>query len=254
MSSACPPENVTITANSFRTNGKQKSQEYVRIASRDYLPSDSSLSLGTSVYSPFRPTSPSSPTACRTSRREFSVSSHPVRQTLTRSQLWRAEIQELRHKSQSGDASSASTVIDQSLAQLDECLEAVAQGVKAVNESMEPLLQSHKSNLRPIDGDDEEAVTIRKHATMLSEWEAVQKESQVLREELKEDKWLTVFRTVTDQADGMMSSLEKAINRCQVRFTSRLGQRCPESVPRISYTRFIDAVQTTLLPSLNHLP
>lgn len=41
-------------------------------------------------------------------------------------------------------------------------------------------------------------------------------ESDVLREELKEDKWLTVFRTVTDQADGMMSSLEKAVNRCQV--------------------------------------
>ena len=39
----------------------------------------------------------------------------------------------------------------------------------------------------------------------------------MLREELKEDKWLTVFRTVTDQADGMMSSLEKAVNRCQVR-------------------------------------
>lgn len=52
---------------------------------------------------------------------------------------------------------------------------------------------------------------------MLSEWEALQKEIQVLREELKEDKWLTVFRTVTDQADGMMSSLEKAVNRCQVR-------------------------------------
>jgi len=50
----------------------------------------------------------------------------------------------------------------------------------------------------------------------MSEWESVQEESEVLREELKEDKWLTVFRTVTDQADGMMSSLEKAINRCQV--------------------------------------
>ncbi|KAH9036420.1 hypothetical protein EDB84DRAFT_1482924 [Lactarius hengduanensis] len=56
---------------------------------------------------------------------------------------------------------------------------------------------------------------LRKHATFMSEWESVQEESEVLREELKEDKWLTVFRTVTEQADGMMSSLEKAINRCQ---------------------------------------
>ncbi|KAI0343025.1 hypothetical protein BDW22DRAFT_1344863 [Trametopsis cervina] len=128
------------------------------------------------------------------------------------------EIQELRHKSQSGDTSDASRVIDQSLVQLDERLEAVSQGIKAVNESLEPLLQaaSTPTTAKPHNRDpDEDAALLRKHAAMISEWEAVQKESQVLREELKEDKWLTVFRTVTDQADGMMSSLEKAINRCQ---------------------------------------
>ena len=64
---------------------------------------------------------------------------------------------------------------------------------------------------------EEEAAVLRVHAALLADWEAVQKDIQVLREELKEDKWLTVFRTVTDQADGMMSSLEKAVNRCQVR-------------------------------------
>ena len=66
------------------------------------------------------------------------------------------------------------------------------------------------------DDANEDALILRKHGAMLAEWEAVQKESQVLREELKEDKWLTVFRTVTEQADGMMTSLEKAVNRCQV--------------------------------------
>ena len=63
---------------------------------------------------------------------------------------------------------------------------------------------------------EEEEAILRKHAALASDWDALQKEIQVLREELKEDKWLTVFRTVTDQADGMMSSLEKAVNRCQV--------------------------------------
>jgi len=50
----------------------------------------------------------------------------------------------------------------------------------------------------------------------MSEWERGQEESEVLREEL-EDKWLAVFRTLTEHADGMMSSLEKTITQCQVR-------------------------------------
>lgn len=129
------------------------------------------------------------------------------------------EIQELRHKSQSsGDASNASSVIDQSLVMLDERLESVSQGVKAINESIEVL--SQQADKTPTSFADEkpseDALVLRKHATMIAEWESVQKEVQVLREELKEDKWLTVFRTVTEQADGMMSSLEKAVNRCQV--------------------------------------
>jgi ribosomal protein S4 len=60
------------------------------------------------------------------------------------------------------------------------------------------------------------AILVRKHEVLLSEWDAIQKESEMLREELREDKWLTVFRTVTEQADGMMASLEKAVSRCQV--------------------------------------
>ncbi len=105
---------------------------------------------------------------------------------------------------------------------LDEHLEAVARGIDTLTDMLEPLLRSaptptpDTSNELPT----ESALLLRKHAAFMSEWESVQEESDVLREELKEDKWLTVFRTVTDQADGMMSSLEKAINRCQV------GDRC----------------------------
>ncbi|KIY49982.1 hypothetical protein FISHEDRAFT_65078 [Fistulina hepatica ATCC 64428] len=120
------------------------------------------------------------------------------------------EIQELRHKSQSSsDMASTTGVIDQSLMTLDERLESVAEGIKTVNASMEQFLLAS-----PEQG-DARTILVRKHAALLSEWESVQDESDVLREELKEDKWLTVFRTVTDQADGMMSSLEKAVNRCQ---------------------------------------
>ncbi|KAI0305861.1 hypothetical protein B0F90DRAFT_933962 [Multifurca ochricompacta] len=128
------------------------------------------------------------------------------------------EIQELRHKSQSStNLASATGVIDKALMTLDERLESVARGVKAVNDSLEPLLKSSTTPTPDVSNEEptESVLLLRKHATFISEWENVQEESEVLREELKEDKWLTVFRTVTDQADGMMSSLEKAINRCQ---------------------------------------
>lgn len=89
--------------------------------------------------------------------------------------------------------------------------------MKAISDSLEPLLQSVRTPTLQQNGDtNETSAILRKHAALVAEWDAVQDESEVLREELKEDKWLTVFRTVTDQADGMMSSLEKAVNRCQV--------------------------------------
>ncbi|KAH9479392.1 hypothetical protein JR316_0007982 [Psilocybe cubensis] len=128
------------------------------------------------------------------------------------------EIQELRHKSQSSDGADASTtsIIDQSLMTLDERLETVEKGIKNINETLEPLLQTAATPTVSESGiSSDNAALLRKHATLISEWESVQDESEVLREELKEDKWLTVFRTVTDQADGMMSSLEKAVTRCQ---------------------------------------
>ena len=99
---------------------------------------------------------------------------------------------------------------------LDEKLESANRGMKVINDSLEPL---RAQTPKPSDGDDdtnEHAALLRKHAVLVADWESVQDETDVLREELKEDKWLTVFRTVSEQADGMMSSLEKAVKRCQV--------------------------------------
>lgn len=105
---------------------------------------------------------------------------------------------------------------------LDERLDAVHKGIQTISESLEPLLQAAPTPTLSQNGNDSEtSALLRKHAALTADWEAVQDESEVLREELKEDKWLTVFRTVTDQADGMMSSLEKAVNRCQVCPSSR---------------------------------
>lgn len=42
---------------------------------------------------------------------------------------------------------------------------------------------------------------------MVGEWELTQKDAESLGDELKEDKWLTVFRTVSSQAEDMMVRL-----------------------------------------------
>lgn len=97
---------------------------------------------------------------------------------------------------------------------LDEKLDAVSQGMKSVQDALEPL--TSRTPKPDVDEDDERAILLRKHRALVSDWENVQEETEVLREELKEDKWLTVFRTVSEQADGMMTSLEKAVKRCQV--------------------------------------
>jgi hypothetical protein len=100
---------------------------------------------------------------------------------------------------------------------MDEKLLLMERGIKSTTDTLDPLIKASTTpTVSSVTGEPNERTAIlRKHASLLAEWEAVQKETQVLREELKEDKWLTVFRTVTDQADGMMSSLEKAVNRCQ---------------------------------------
>ena len=210
-------ENITITAGpplSKKMEGKQKSQECV-----------CHFEVYTATDSDPRSDNELRTLAISTNMTEMSYSISDIqtrifgawrRATTTHLLTRTPEIQELRHKSQSsGDTAGTTSVIDQSLMSLDERLEALAQGMKAINESVEPL--THLTPTADQDGENSElAALLRKHAALVADWEAVQDESEVLREELKEDKWLTVFRTVTDQADGMMSSLEKAVNRCQV--------------------------------------
>lgn len=53
----------------------------------------------------------------------------------------------------------------------------------------------------------------RKWRTTVDEWTEVQKDADILGEELKEDKWIVVFRTVSVQAEEMMRSLEKVLTQ-----------------------------------------
>ncbi|KAF8518006.1 hypothetical protein BU17DRAFT_91435 [Hysterangium stoloniferum] len=161
------------------------------------------------------------------------------------------EIQELRHQTsvtlQPRDVSSqaatseSSSIIDQALINLDERLEAVSRSVDAIEKSLAPLLRSVKTPTQNHSENVGEAdkVILRKHAALIQDWEAIQTEAEVLREELKEDKWLTVFRSVSEQADGMMKSLEKAVTQCQ------------DFIWQVNKRRQFDHPQT---PTANYLP
>lgn len=191
-------ENVTITANRTlgKRKGKRKSQEDLQF-----------LAVSTRIT-------------------ELSYSISDIQTRIF-------EIQELRHKSQSSSdaasATGATNTIDQSLMNLDERLEAVAQGVKSVSDALTPLMSQKQTTYTEEGHSGEGGVILRKHAALMAEWEAVQRESDTLRDELKEDKWLIVFRTVTEQAGGLMTSLEKGVNRCQD-FITQVYQRRSEDL------------------------
>jgi len=102
--------------------------------------------------------------------------------------------------------------------QLDARLEGVSLSISAIRSALEPLFRESlatPTQAQPEYGEDETMI-LRKYGDLLMEWEGVQTEADVLRDELKEDKWLAVFRTVSEQAEGMMTSLEKAVTLCQV--------------------------------------
>jgi len=120
----------------------------------------------------------------------------------------------------------ATNVIDQALINLDERLEAVSNSISAVDEALgiTPGAES-KSSADPL--------LLRKHAALIEEWDTVQTEAETLRDELKEDKWLAVFRTVSEQAEGMMASLEKGVTQCHdfiFQFQRRAGDDHQSSV------------------------
>jgi hypothetical protein len=53
---------------------------------------------------------------------------------------------------------------------------------------------------------------------LCEEWSRVENDVETLQDELKEDKWLVVFRTVGQQAEGMMDSLEKVLTQVRAEF------------------------------------
>ncbi|KAG9289127.1 hypothetical protein G9A89_022436 [Geosiphon pyriformis] len=55
----------------------------------------------------------------------------------------------------------------------------------------------------------------KKNKLLLNKWDALKQEMESLREELKEDRWLSVFKQVSSQANHMMDSLERVVRQCR---------------------------------------
>ncbi|CAG8538551.1 10577_t:CDS:1 [Ambispora leptoticha] len=70
----------------------------------------------------------------------------------------------------------------------------------------------------------------KKNKILTNKWDALNREMKSLREELKEDRWLTVFKQVSTQANQMMDSLDRAVRQCRD-FISRATNRSESPLP-----------------------
>ncbi|GAA5825134.1 hypothetical protein JCM11251_006112 [Rhodosporidiobolus azoricus] len=136
------------------------------------------------------------------------------------------EIQELRHTtsvvsdktprpdgngfaSQPPEGSSPVSDVDAALMRLDTRLAAVRAEFAEVEPQVKRLLGEEDS----LDG--ELGVVRTKWAETLVDWDSAQQDADQLGEELKEDKWLVVFRTVSLQAEDMLRSMEKVLSQSE---------------------------------------
>ena len=135
-------------------------------------------------------------------------------------------LQELRHTSAPPQAStnlndnpqSASSTatdpthtvskVDSALARLGAKLEAVRLEYNKLKSSTDPLLASYSSQTP-----SEIVFLQKKWMSVSSEWEKAQTDSELLEEELNEEKYLVIFRNVSAQAGEMMDSLEKGVTQ-----------------------------------------
>ncbi|KAI8343661.1 hypothetical protein BC941DRAFT_509079 [Chlamydoabsidia padenii] len=55
----------------------------------------------------------------------------------------------------------------------------------------------------------------RRHRMIQERWECLRVEIDELKADLKEDRWLTVFKQVADQVESMMDGLDKTVEQCR---------------------------------------
>lgn len=126
------------------------------------------------------------------------------------------QVQERRHMYANNDTStplppiadmdnaSTTTESDQALVDIDNRIEPLFNQVQRIYTAM-------TSNNPPADAS---GVLGRVHHKIQHRWEALRTEVDCLKQELKEERWLNVFRQVADQVDVMIDGLEKTVSQC----------------------------------------
>ncbi|GAA5860944.1 hypothetical protein JCM3774_003196 [Rhodotorula dairenensis] len=131
------------------------------------------------------------------------------------------EIQELRHATTSSEgrdgasgpagASNAGVAVDDALVRLEAKLQDANAEYAAVELQVNGVLDTLVHDPR-----GEMEFLRQKWTDAVADWNGVQADAEQLADELKEDKWLVVFRNVSQQAEDMQHSLEKALNQCKL--------------------------------------
>ncbi|ORZ17246.1 hypothetical protein BCR42DRAFT_414233 [Absidia repens] len=62
---------------------------------------------------------------------------------------------------------------------------------------------------------DATGILVKRHRMIQERWECLRVEIDELKADLKEDRWLTVFKQVADQVEAMMDGLDKTVEQCQ---------------------------------------
>ncbi|PLW54168.1 hypothetical protein PCANC_06464 [Puccinia coronata f. sp. avenae] len=166
------------------------------------------------------------------------------------------QVQELRHSSASNQSESkrhssaqtspsilaadrpsgsALTQVDKALMRLDKKVETTIVEIMELEKLIAPYRTQEGTT-----GTPQSTLVNDKFDHILEEWDRIQHDTEVLKDELKEDKWLVVFRAVSGQAEEMMESLEKvlAVSEEFIRETHRRTHHYPHknSPPAPSHT------------------
>ncbi|GAA5894690.1 hypothetical protein JCM5296_002255 [Sporobolomyces johnsonii] len=103
--------------------------------------------------------------------------------------------------------------MDAALMKLEGKLEDVRKEFAEIESQIRPLLCNATPPSPDSSATSEPHFLRQKWEETVAEWEETQKDADILGEELKEDKWLVVFKNVSQQAEEMMRSLEKVLTQ-----------------------------------------
>ena len=102
------------------------------------------------------------------------------------------------------------------LLELEEELEHAAADMASLEIILEPIFEAAYSAQVMASVSSDIEMLARRHVNLVEGYEGVQWDADRLKEEIREDGYLDGFRNVSEQAAGMMRSLEKALDQCQV--------------------------------------